>query len=74
MSPARYRWIPEQVGYICYRGTEPWGNVIGDQVESMCRLTHVILSMPIKDRIVGDPLVILNSCISLSWPDNSFQP
>ena len=38
------------VGYICYRGKEPWGNINGGQVESMCRLTHVILSMPIKDR------------------------
>ena len=42
------------VGYICYRGKEPWGNVNGGQVESMCRLTHVIPSVPIKDRnIVG---------------------
>ena len=42
------------VGYICYRGTEPWGNVTGVRVESMCGLTHVIPSMPIKDRtIVG---------------------
>ena len=30
------------------------GNVNGGQVESMCRLTHVIPSVPIKDRtIVG---------------------
>ena len=42
------------VGYICYRGIEPGGNVTGGWVESMCRLTHVIPSMPIKDRtIVG---------------------
>ena len=40
------------VGYICYRGKKPWGNVNGDQAESMCRLTHVIPSMPIKDRTV----------------------
>ena len=40
------------VGYICYRGTEPWGNVTRGQVESMCRLTHVIPSMPIKDHTV----------------------
>ena len=40
------------VGYICYRGKEPWGNVNGGQAESMCRLTHVILSVPIKDRTV----------------------
>ena len=40
------------VGYICYRGKELWGNVNGGQAESMHRLTHVISSMPIKDRIV----------------------
>ena len=40
------------VGYICYRGKEPWGNVNGIWVESMCRLTHMNPSMPIKDRTV----------------------
>ena len=41
-------------GYICYHGKEPWGNVNGGREESMCRLTHVIPSVPIKDRtIVG---------------------
>ena len=42
------------VDYICYHGKEPWGNINGDRAESMCRLTHVIPSVPIKDRtIVG---------------------
>ena len=42
------------VGYICYRGKEPCGNVTGGQTKSMHRLTHVISSVPIKDRtIVG---------------------
>ena len=40
------------VGYICYRGTEPWGNVTRGRAESMCRLTHVIPSMRIKDHTV----------------------
>ena len=40
------------VGYICYRGKEPWDNVTGGRMESMRRLTHVILSVPIKDRTV----------------------
>ena len=40
------------VGYICYHGKEPWGNVNGGWAESMCRLTHVILFVPIKDRTV----------------------
>ena len=43
------------VGYICYRGKEPWGNVNGGRAEPMCRLTHVIPSMPIKDHIVVGP-------------------
>ena len=29
------------VGYICYHGKEPWGNVNRGRAESMCRLTHV---------------------------------
>ena len=33
-------------------GKEPWGNVNGGWAESMCRLTHVIPSVPIKDRTV----------------------
>ena len=40
------------VGYICYRGKEPWGNVNGGRTEFMCRLTHVIPSVLIKDRTV----------------------
>ena len=40
------------VGYICYHGKEPWGNVNGGRAESMCRLTHVIPSVPINDRTV----------------------
>ena len=37
------------VGYICYCGKEPWGNVNGGRTESMCRMTHVIPFVPIKD-------------------------
>ena len=40
------------VDYICYRRTEPWGNVTGGRAKSMCRLTHVIPSVSIKDRTV----------------------
>ena len=40
------------VDYICYHGKDPWGNVNGGWAESMCRLTHVIPSVPIKDRTV----------------------
>ena len=40
------------VDYICYREIEPWGNITRGRVESMCRLTHVILSMLVKDYTV----------------------
>ena len=34
---------------------EPWDNVTGDQAESMCRLTHVNPSVPVKDcTVVGN--------------------
>ena len=60
------------VAYICYRGIEPWGNVTGGRAESMCRLTHVIPSVPIKDRtVVGASTKIEH--MPLSWPNNSFR-
>ena len=45
------------VGYICYHGKEPWNNVTRGWTESMHRLTHVILSMPIKDHTIVDAFV-----------------
>ena len=43
------------VGYIFYRGKEPWGNVNGGRAESMCGMTHVIPFVPIKDRTIVGP-------------------
>ena len=43
------------VGYICYRGKEPWGDVNRGQTESICGMTHVILSVLIKDHTVVGP-------------------
>ena len=40
------------VGYICYRGTEPWGKRESRPGGVYGRLTHVILSAPIKDSTV----------------------
>ena len=40
------------VGYICYRGKEPWGKSKSRPGRVYGRLTHVILSVPIKDRTV----------------------
>ena len=31
-------------------------------------------SVSIKDQFVVHPHVMLNTCLSLSWPDNSFLP
>jgi hypothetical protein len=36
-------------------------------------MTIVIPSVLIKDQIVEGPLVMLNTCLSLSWLDKSFQ-
>ena len=47
------------VGYICYHGKEPWGNITGGQAESMHRLAHVILSVLIKyHTVVGTSIEI----------------
>ena len=32
------------------------------------------LSMTFKDRFDVHPHVMLNACLSLSWPDNLFRP
>ena len=39
-------------GYICCHGKEPRANVNGGRAESLCRLTHVIPSVLVKDRTV----------------------
>ena len=31
-------------------------------------------SMLVKDQFTVRPHVMLNACLSLSWPDNSFRP
>ena len=31
-------------------------------------------SVSVKDRFAIRPHVMLNTCLSLSWPDNSFRP
>ena len=53
------------VGYIYYHGTELGGNVTGGQAESICRLTHVILFVSIKDHtVVGTSIEI--ECMPLT--------
>ena len=47
------------VCYICYRGTEPWGDGNQGRAELMHRLTHVISSVLVKDHtIVGTSIEI----------------
>ena len=53
------------VGYICFRRKEPWGNVIGGRMESMCSLTHVIPSVPIKDHTIVRTIVEIE-CMPLT--------
>ena len=44
---------------------DPWGNVNGGRAESMCRLTHMIPSVPIKDRTVVGAFVEIE-CMPLT--------
>ena len=47
------------VGYICYRGNNIVLIMNGGRVESMCRLTHVISFVLVKDRtVVGTSIKI----------------
>ena len=43
------------VDYICYRGKEPWGKSKLRPGGVYGRLTHVIPSVPIKDRTIVGP-------------------
>ena len=43
------------VGYICYHGTEPQGKRKSRPDRVYGRMTHVIPSVPIKDRTVVEP-------------------
>ena len=53
------------VGYICYHGKEPWGNVTRVWMESMRRLTHVIPYVSIKDHTVDGTFVEIE-CMPLT--------
>ena len=35
---------------------------------------YLSLSKSVKDQFTVRPHVMLNACLSLSWPDNSFRP
>ena len=68
------------VGYICYRGNN---HVLMNKKETGrdCDReatrhggigAYLSLSVSVKDRCAVHPHVMLNACLSLSWPDKSF--
>ena len=70
------------VGYICYRGNNhvlimnlrPGGMTIVQQQGMEVLGVNLSPSVSFKDRIAVRPRVMLNACLSLSWPDKSFRP
>ena len=70
------------VGYNCYRGDNevlkmnlrPGGMRIVQQLGMEVLGVNLSPSVSFKDRIAVRPRVMLNACLSLSWPDKSFRP
>jgi hypothetical protein len=52
----------------------PGGIVIEKQQGMEALGAYLSLSVSVKDRFVVRPHVMLNACLSLSWPDRSFRP
>ena len=65
------------VGYICYRGDNqvlkinlrPGGMTIVQQQGMEVLGVNLSPSMSFKDRYAVRPLVMLNACLTLSWPE-----
>ena len=74
------RWVT--VGYICYRGKELCvnnekrsdGMMVVQQQGMEVLGVNLSPSVSFKDQFTVRPHVMLNACLSLSWPDNSFRP
>ena len=70
------------VGYNCYHGNnhvlmnkKETGWDYDREAQGMEVLgVNLSPSMSFKDRFAIRPHVMLNACLSLSWPDNSFRP
>ena len=70
------------VDYICYRGNNdvliinlrPDRMTIVQQQGMEVLGVNLSLSVSFKDRYAVRPLVMLNACLTLSWPDKSFRP
>ena len=70
------------VCYICYHGKEPCvnnekrsdGMTVVQQQGMKVLGVNLSPSVSFKDRFVVRPHVMLNACLSLSWPDDSFRP
>ena len=69
-------------GYICYRGDNqvlimnlrPGGMEIVQQQGMEVLGANLSLFVSFKDRYAVRPRVMLNACLTLSWPDKSFRP
>jgi len=52
----------------------PGGNAIIKQQGMEVLGVDLSPSVSVKDRYAVRPLVMLNECLTLSWPDKSFRP
>ena len=70
------------VGYNCYRGNnhmlmnkkETGWDCDREATRHGDLSAYLSLSVSVKDRFAVRPHVMLNTCLSLSWLDNSFRP
>ena len=69
------------VGYICYHGNNhgvnndwrPGGMTIVKQQGMEVLGVDLSPTVSFKDQYTVRPLVLLNACLTLSWPNKSFQ-
>jgi hypothetical protein len=70
------------VGYICHRGNNhvlinerrPYGTAIEKQQGMEILGDYLSPFVLVKDQFTVCPHVMLNACLTLSCPDNSFRP
>ena len=70
------------VGYNCYRRNnhvlmnkkETEWDCDREAIRHGGLSAYLSLSMSVKDQFAARPHVMLNTCLSLSWPDKSFRP
>jgi hypothetical protein len=70
------------VGYICYRGNNhvlinkrrPGRNCDREATRHGGLGAYLSPSVSVKDRFAVRPHVMLNTCLTLSWPNKMFRP